>query len=136
MLNGDELLEKHLSEGLYNAQYTSRFSARVLIEVIDIWIKRKLICSLKESRYFSILADECQDISTQEELPICGRWLVNGKPEEHFLMVLHVRSTDAGTIKEALQSFLQEKQLDLRKLIGQGYDGAATFAGKISGVHK
>ena len=34
------------------------------------------------------------------------------------------------------KSFLQQKQLDLRKLIGQGYDGAATFAGKISGVHK
>ena len=25
---------------------------------------------------------------------------------------------------------------DLRKMIGQGYDGAAIFAGKISGVHK
>ena len=51
-------------------------------------------------------------------------------------MVLHVCSTDAGTIAEALQSFLQQKQLDLRKLIVQGYDGAATFNGKISGVHK
>ena len=88
--------------------------------------------SLQESPYFSILTDECQDISTQEE-SICGRWLVNGKPEEHFLTVLHVRSTDAGTMAEALQSFLQQKQLDLRKLIGQGCDGAATFAGKISG---
>ena len=58
----------------------------------------------------------------------------NGKQEEPFLMVLHVRSTDAGTIAEALQS-LQQKQLDLRKLIFQGYDGAATFNGKISGVH-
>ena len=35
-------------------------------------------------------------------------------------MALHVRSTDAGTIAEALQSFLQQKQLDRRKLIGQG----------------
>ena len=56
--------------------------------------------------------------------------LLNGKPEEYFLTILHVRSTDAGTIGEALQSFLQQKQLDPRKLIGQGYDGAATFAGK------
>ena len=62
--------------------------------------------------------------------------LANGKPEEHFLTVLHVHSTDAGTIAEALQSFLKQKQPDARKLIGQGYDGAATFAGKISGVHK
>ena len=36
VLNGDELLEKHLSEGPSNAQYTSRVSARVLIEAIDI----------------------------------------------------------------------------------------------------
>ena len=119
VLNGDELLEKHLSEGPSNAQYTPRFSARVLIEAIDIWMERKLVCSLQES-FFSIVADECQNISTQEELPICGRWLVNWKPEEHFLMVLHVHSTDADTIAEALQSFLQQKQLDLRKLIGQG----------------
>ena len=98
VLNGDGLLEKHLSEGPSNAQYTSRFSARVLIEAINIWIERKLICSLQESPYFSILANECQDISTQEELSTCGRWLINGKPEEHLLTVLHVRSTDAGTI--------------------------------------
>ena len=58
------------------------------------------------------------------------------KPEEHFLTVLLVRSTDAGTITEALQSFLPQKQLDQRKLIGQGYDGAATFSGKVSWVHK
>ena len=51
-------------------------------------------------------------------------------------MVLHVRSTDAGTIAEALQSFILQKQLDIKKLIGQGYNGAATFSGMISGVHK
>ena len=106
----------------------------MLIEAIDIWIKRRLICSLQESPYFSILADEREDISTQEDLSIFGRWLVNGKPEEHFLMVLHVHSTEVG-IADAIQSFLQLEQLDLSKLIDQGYDGAATFAGKISGVH-
>ena len=62
----------------------------------------------------------------------------SGRAIHHYLMenqrstsLLHVRSTDAGTIGEALQSFLQQKQLDPRKLIGQGYDGAATFPGKI-----
>ena len=82
MLNGNVLLQKHISEGQPNAQYTSRFSAKVLlVETID-WIEGKLMCRLEESLYFSILVDVCQDISTQEELSICGRWLVNGKPEE------------------------------------------------------
>ena len=39
-------------------------------------------------------------------------------------------------LSKKLTSFLQQKQLDLRKLIDKGYDGAATVAGKISGVHK
>ena len=60
VLNGDGLLEKHLSEGSSNAQYTSRFSARVLIEAIDIWIETKLMCCLQECPYFFILAEECR----------------------------------------------------------------------------
>ena len=104
VLNGDE---KHLSEGPSNAQYTSKFSDRLLIEAIDYWIKRKLMCSLQESARTSVLRKSYPSVA------------VNGKPEEHFLTVLHVRSTDACIITEALQSFLQQKQLDLRKLIGQ-----------------
>ena len=45
VLNGDKLLEKHLSEGPSNAQYTSRFSPGVLIGVINIWIENKLTFS-------------------------------------------------------------------------------------------
>ena len=44
MLNGNELLEKHLSEGPSNAQYTSRFCVRVLIEAIDICDQKKAMC--------------------------------------------------------------------------------------------
>ena len=42
VLNGDELLEKPLSEGPSNAQYTSRFSARVSIEAIAFGSKESL----------------------------------------------------------------------------------------------
>ena len=42
VLNGDEFLEKHLSEGPSNAQYTSRFSTRMLIEVIIFGSKESL----------------------------------------------------------------------------------------------
>ena len=81
-----------------------------------------------------MLADECVDISTTEELPICCRWIVNGKPEEHFLTVLHICAQDAATISDAISSSLESKNLDYRKLIGQGYDEAATFAGERNRV--
>ena len=79
-----------------------------------------------------LMADECKDISTQEELSICCRWLVNGCPEEHFLTVLHVKSTDAKEITHNIS----DKELKYTKLVGQGYDGASPFSGAHSGVQK
>ena len=82
-----------------------------MIEAIDTWLEGRLLESLKSSSFFSIMADECKDISTQEELSICCRWLVNGCPEEHFLTVLHVKSTDAKEITRALTTYISDKEL-------------------------
>ena len=133
--NDDQLLAQHITEGPANAQYTSKFSMTSLIEAIDTWLDRKLVESLKESPFFSILADECEDISSQEELSICCRWIVNDKSEEHFLTILHILACDAASIAEALECFIASRNLDYRKLVGQGYDGAAVLSGIRSGVH-
>lgn len=108
----------------------------MLLEAIDTWLDRKLMESLTSSLYFSVLADECVDISTTEELSICCWWIVNGKPEEHFLTVLHISALDAANISNAICSFLESKNLDYRKVVGQGYNGAAVFAGEHNGVQK
>ena len=78
----------------------------------------------------------CKDISTAEELSICCRWITNGKPEEHFVTLLHITATDSATISNAICSYLESKNLDYHKLVGQGYDGAATFAGEHNGVQR
>ena len=110
--NGDKAVEQHINESPSNAKYTSTFSIAVMIEAIDTWLERRLLESLKSSSFFSITADECKDISTQEELSICCRWLVNGCPKEHFLTVLHVKSTDAKEITRALTTYISEKELE------------------------
>ena len=127
------MLEEHITQGASNAKYTSKFSAVMLLEALDTWFERKLLHSLRSSPYFSILADECQDISTHEELSICCRWIVDGYPEEHFL---HIKEVDAASITQALTSFMEQRNLDYRRLVGQGYDGAATFSCFRSGVQR
>lgn len=89
-----------------------------------------MLAIFHSSPFFSILADECENISTQEELSICCRWLVNGLPEEHFLTILHLVSCDAVSIAEAIEDFISSRNLDYRKLVGKGYDGAAVFRGE------
>ena len=61
--NGDEVLRLH-SEGPSNVQYTSKFSQIEMIEAISKWTAAKLNASLKSNSFFSILADECEDVST------------------------------------------------------------------------
>ncbi len=48
--------------------------------------------------------------------------------------ILHVRHCDAETITESLESFLSSNNLDYKRLIGQGCDGAAVFSGVKTGV--
>ena len=72
--NRDALLKQHVEQGPANAQYISKFSSVSLIEAVDTWIERRLMSSLKLSPLFSLLADECQDVSNQEKLSICCRW--------------------------------------------------------------
>ena len=134
--NGDDTLKQHVESGAGNAQYTSSFSCTNMIKAIDNWILNGLHSSIRKSSYFSILADESQDITSQEELSVCCRWLVNGKPEEHFLDIIHVKATTAETLAKALTEFMETTGFDLEKLVGQGYDGAATFSGTKTGVAK
>ena len=46
-----------------------------------------------------------------------------------FVAVLHVSSTNAEAINKELTSYLEEKECNYRKRVGQAYNGAATFAG-------
>ncbi len=56
----------------------------MFLEAIDAWLDRKLVKSLTSSPYFSVLADECADISRTERLSIC-KWKTRG--------VLHYNSS-------------------------------------------
>ena len=125
-----------MEQGLSNAQYTLNFSSQSLLIAIDSWIDSNLIANLQASQFFSIMADECHDISTQEELSVYCRWVVNGHAEEHFMTILHIKSLDAEAITAAITTYLESKILSYRKQIGQGYDGASPFSGKCTGVKK
>lgn len=132
--NGNEQLKVHLNSCPSNASYLSKVTTAELLRSISDHIEEKLLCRLKESQYFSILADESTDIASKEELSICGRWLEMGKPVEHFLGMVHIKEVDAKSITEALLHFLRAKGIDLKKLRGLGFDGASTMSGCRSGV--
>ena len=132
--NGSEQLETHKRTCPSNATYVSKATTTELLSSISHCIEEGLLTHLKSSQFISIMADESTDISSKEELSVCGRWLESGKPVEHFLGIIHAQEVNAEALTRYLLRFLHEKGIPIQKLRGLGFDGTNTMSGNKSGV--
>ena len=117
-----------------NAVYTSHVAVVEFMDALGTWVEESLLKRLHQASCFSIMADECTDISTIEELFIYCHWEENGVAEEQFLDIVHLKKADAESIYDSLVQCLKEKSLQVSAIVGMGFDGAATFSGKKTGV--
>ena len=75
------------------------------------------------------------DIQTVEELSLFCWWGGggggrNGSPVENFLGILPIKKGNAKSIYSTLSDWLKKKNTQRCKFVGNGFDGAATVAGK------
>lgn len=131
---GAEDLRRFFESAGKNASYMSKVAVVEFIEAIGLWAEESLLKRLHQASNFSIMADECTDVTTIEELSIFFRWVEDGVPLEHFLEILPLKATDARTIYSAIVEFMKDKHIQTSNLVGMGFDGAATFSGKHNGV--
>ena len=131
---GGEDLRLFIEKAGRNAVYTSKDAVVEFVAAIGQWVEESLLKRLHQAQYFSLMADECTDITTIEELSVFCRWVEDGLPVEHFIEIVSLKKADAKTIYEALVECLKKKSIQLSRLIGMGFDGTATFSGKHKGV--
>ena len=131
---GGEDLKYFLENAGRNAMYTSHIAVVEFVEALGMWVEDALLKRLKKASYYSIMADECTDVTTVEELSIFCRWEEDGLPVEHFLEIVHLQKANAESIHSALIECLKKKDLQVGRIVGMGFDGAATFSGKKSGI--
>ena len=113
---------------------TSKDSVVQFIEALGQWVEEFILKRLRQAPFYSLMANKCTDITTVEELSIYCRWVEDGLPVEHFLDIIPLTKADAKTIYTTLVDVLRAKDIPLSKLVGMGFDGAATFSGKRNGV--
>ena len=131
---GAQPLSDFVEDAVDNATYRSAFAVIGFIEAISVWVEEGLLSRLHQAPYYTLMADECTDVSTLEEMSIFCRWVENGLPVEHFIDIVPLKSTDAETIYTALVDCLKQKSIKLASMVGMGFDGAAPFSGKHTGV--
>ena len=132
---GGEDLKNFLDKTGRNAVYTSHVHVAVVefIEALGTWVEESLLKHLRQASCFSIMADDCTNIATIEMSVFC-RWEEDGSPEEYFLEIVHLKQANAESIYSALVECLKEKQLQVSKIVGRGFDGASAFSGRKTGV--
>ena len=120
----------HLSHDIVN-ELCNLIGQRVLRMVLDEFSNSRATVK------YSVLADETRDASGTEQLTVCLRWVDRSiLVHEDFLGMysLSGHGQSAEVITKCLKDVLIRCQLSFADLHGQGYDGASTMSGAISGV--
>ena len=68
---GGETFETFLDRAGGNAMYTSKMAVVEFVNALGTWVEESLLKRLHKAPFFSIMADECTDVTTIEELTIC-----------------------------------------------------------------
>lgn len=136
--NGDTTLKEHLEMSKSNAMYTSPHIQNEIINIFGKLIQSEIVKKISKSSFFSVLAFlfETTDIAQIEQFSLCIRYLDEEcmTIREDFLAFIPVQDvTDVG-LANVLQEQLKILGLNLRKMRGRGYDGAATMSDEFRGV--
>ena len=133
----DKVLEQHLHTTGRNATYNSPMSQIVVIEAISTVMQTSIIDDVKETRLFSILADGTTDFSRQEQLTVCLRYVsIYGGIRERFLWFALAPDLTGLVLSTQLLQILENCDIGVINVVGQGYDGAAAMSGEKNWVHK
>ena len=111
-----------------NATYTSKMAVVEFVDALGTWVEETLLKLIRHP-FFSIMADECTNVTTIEELTICCHWVESGVPEENFIEILPLKKANDESIYSALVKYGREKNIQLGVFIGMGYDADATSSG-------
>ena len=114
-----------------NNKYTSGDIQNKFLQVMALHILRNICSNLIKNGFYTIMADECTDVSNKEQFVICIRWVDNTTLIDHedCVGLYGVDTIDSNTLMQSIQDVLLRMGLLLSQCCGQCYDGASNTAG-------
>ncbi|KAJ8759156.1 hypothetical protein K2173_004163 [Erythroxylum novogranatense] len=132
--NNEEIRNVVLGNAPENLKITSPDIQRDIINAAAFETTMAIILDMSDD-LFSILVDECRDISVKEQMGVVIRYVDSfGCVIERFLGLVHVRDTSATSLLKGIKSLFSNYGLSITSLRGQGYDGASNMRGEFHGL--
>ena len=106
-----------------------------LLNIMGAEVLREKLATIRDRKFFSIVADEGTDISNLEQLSFCVRTVDNGlNVDKDFLGFYEIDNIKSETVVKAIQGILRRCSLSLDECRGQTYNRTSNMMGKHSGV--
>ena len=86
---GAPYLAQFLENGSKHVTYRSTKSMIEFVAAISTWIHESLLNHLRKAPYYSVMLDECTDVTVVEEMSVYFRWTENDEPVEHFFLMFY-----------------------------------------------
>lgn len=101
---GDEYLKSHVSSCAKNATYMSWKIQNEILSTCNNLILKNIVCDVNNAKGFSVLADETIDISNDDQLTICVRYvhLEQKKVREDFLQFVKVKDLSGKALAQTI----------------------------------
>ena len=137
--SGDEDLKRHLLNSPRNATYLSPEIQNEVIEVSASIVEQHIASKVNKAPCFSVLADETMDVAGTEQLSVCLRYVNDDSPKqpilrEDFVGFVPLASQTAENLADDILLHCSKLRVDMKKCVGQGYDGAAAMSVRLNGV--
>ena len=118
-----------------NLGYTSEQSVRELIQCLSSVIEEQILDNIRStSDFFALMTDESTDLAILKQLVLVARYMTEEGVKTSFLLIQDIHDGRAETIEIAILKSLEEKSLDITRLLGFGSDGASVMTGRLNGV--
>ena len=116
-------------------KYCSPQIQNEILKVMALHVVRQIATSIRQAKFFTIMADEVTDCSNKEQVAICFRTVDNNfEPQESFIGLHVVESIQADVLVGVLKDTMVRMNLSINNCRGQCYDGAANMCGSRNGV--
>ena len=106
-----------------------------MLQVLALGIFKEISSSILEAKFYTVMADESADVSNEEQVVICIRWIDDNLiAHEDFVSLKPVAKCTSEMIVNVIKETINQMRLKVSNLRGQCYDGAAVMTGHKNGV--